>query len=77
MRTWRRAAARRREKAPRCTTCGQRIPRSEPDVILEHAEKAGRLYFHQRCALDAYRALVAGKPGVWIATARHVDETLN
>jgi hypothetical protein len=77
VKSWRRAAARRRQRQPRCTFCGGRIPRSEPDVILEHAEAPGRLAFHLRCALPAFRVLVAGKPGVWVATARHVDAKAN
>ena len=77
MRTWRRAATRRRSKAPRCTTCGERIPRSEPDVTLTHLEAPGKLYFHERCALDACKVLVKGAPGVWLLTHRHIDPEAN
>jgi len=77
MRTWRRAAARRRQKAPRCTSCGERIPRSEPDVTLEHFEAPGKLYFHERCALDAYKAVVGGAPRVWQLTHRHITPEAN
>lgn len=79
MRAWRRAAARRRRKTPRCTSCGQRIAQSEPDVILEHASAPGRLAFHvhERCALPAFKALVGGEPGAWIATVRHIDAEMN
>jgi len=77
MRTWRRAAERRRNKAPRCTSCGGRIPKSEPDVTLEHAKVPGKLYFHERCALDAYKAVVGGEPLVWLLTHRHVDAEAN
>ena len=77
MRTWRRAAARRRSKGPRCTTCGERIPRSEPDVTLEHATAPGKLYFHERCALDACKVLVKGKPRTWLLTHRPVDAEAN
>ena len=77
MRTWRRAAQRRRSKAPRCTSCGDRIPRSEPDVTLEHLEAAGKLHFHERCALDAYKAVAGGEPRAWLLTHRHVDAEAN
>jgi len=77
VRSWRRAAPRRRHKQPRCTSCGGHIPRSEPDVILQNTEVAGRLMFHERCALPAFQALVRGDPGVWSATARHVDAEAN
>jgi hypothetical protein len=78
VRSWRRAAARRRRrKQPRCTTCGERITRSESDVTLEHHEAPEKLYFHERCALDACTALVNGGPDVWMLTHRPVDESLN
>ena len=78
MRTWRRAAARRRRKnQPRCTTCSERISRSEPDVTLEHFEAPGKLYFHERCALDACIAVAGGGGGVWMLTHRHIDPEAN
>ncbi len=77
MRTWRRAAQRRRNKGPRCASCGRCIPRSEPDVTLTHHEAAGVLHFHERCAPDAYKAAVKGKPGVWQLTHRHIDPEAN
>jgi hypothetical protein len=78
VRTWRSAAARRRrKKQPCCTTCGQRISRSEPDVTLEHARAPGKLAFHERCALDAYKAVVGGEPSAWLLTHRHIDERIN
>jgi len=48
-------------------------------VILEHASAPGRLAFHvhERCALPAFKALVGGEPGAWIATVRHIDAEMN
>ena len=77
MRTWARANRRRRKKPPKCVSCSKPIPRSEPDVTLENLNIGGRLYFHERCALDAYKALVGGEPGVWRITHRHIDERMN
>jgi hypothetical protein len=77
VRSWRRAAQRRKRRPPRCTSCGERIPRSEPDVSLEHHEAPGKLYFHERCALDACTALVRGSPGVWMLTHRHINPEAN
>ena len=77
MRTWRRTAERKNRKRPRCTSCGERIPRSEPDVTLQHATASGRLMFYERCALDAYKAVVAGEPSAWVLTHRHIDERMN
>ena len=68
---------RRRKKLPKCITCEKPIPRSEPDVILQHPRLRGQLYFHKRCALDAYKALIAGKPHSWRITHRHIDPEAN
>jgi hypothetical protein len=72
-----RTKLKRIHKKPACESCGQPIPRSEPDITLEHLEAPGKRYFHERCALDACRAVVKGKPGVWQLTHRHVDAEAN
>jgi hypothetical protein len=76
MRKWARAS-RRNKKLPRCTSCGTRISRAEPDVMLESLRVGGYLMFHEGCALDAYMAAVGGGPGAWRLTHRHVDERMN
>jgi hypothetical protein len=80
MRSWRRAAERRRKKQPRCTSCGGRIPKSEPDVTLERlggSGAGGRHFFRERCGLDAYKALVGGEPHAWRIIHRHIDPEAN
>ena len=72
-----RTKLRRRKKPPRCTSCEKPIPRSEPDVILEHYTAPGRLMFHEWCALDAYKALVSGKSYTWRITHRHINPKAN
>ncbi len=80
MRTWRRAAERRSKKRRRCISCGQHIPHSEPDVTLERLggqNAGGQLHFHERCALDAYKAVVGGDPHAWRLTHRHINPEAN
>ena len=76
MRTWAWANRRRKRKLPRCTSCGERIPRSEPDVILHRVDGTGQGYYHQRCQGAAY-IMPMIEPGVWILTHRHVEAEAN
>ncbi len=66
-----------RKKQRHCVACEQPIPRSEPDAILEDLEASGKLYFHERCALDAYKAVVAGEPSARVLTHRHINPEAN
>jgi hypothetical protein len=78
VRSWRRAAERRRRKLPKCVHCEKPIPRSEPDVTLERLGSAGgSLMFHERCGLDAYKALIGGESGAWRVVHRHIDAEAN
>jgi len=77
LRSWRRAAQRRRKKLPHCVNCKQPIPRSEPDVVLEDLKEGGRGYFHERCSMSAYVLLELDEPRAWRITHRHVDAEAN
>jgi hypothetical protein len=69
---------------PRCSGCGRRIPRSEPDLILRHATEDDptvstlRLAFHERCKDAALeRATSEATPALWVMTHRHVEAVAN
>jgi hypothetical protein len=76
MRKWARAS-RRKKNLPRCVSCSQPIPRSDPDVLLESLRVGGFLHFHERCGLDACMAVIGGEPGAWRLIHRHVDAEAN
>ena len=69
---------------PRCSGCGRRIPRSEPDLILRrmsednHTVSILRLAFHERCKDAALeRATSEATPALWVMTHRHVEAVAN
>jgi hypothetical protein len=69
---------------PRCSGCGRRIPRSEPDLILRrmsednHTVSILRLAFHERCKDAALeRASSEATPALWVMTHRHVEAVAN
>ncbi len=66
-----------RKKQHRCVACEQPIPRSEPDAILEDLATGGKVYYHERCSMLAYTLVVAGEPGAWHLTHRHVNPEAN
>ncbi len=62
----------------KCSGCGKRISRSEPDLVLrEHGRTKSRVY-HRGCVSSALRLVNAsGTPGVWHLTDRFIDGALN
>jgi hypothetical protein len=59
-------------RLPQCVGCGQRIPRSERDVVLRRVDGTGQVFYHQRC-LGGATAMVEG-PGDWQMIYRHIDQ---
>ena len=69
---------------PRCSGCGRRIHRSEPDLILRRMSEDNpivstlRLAFHERCKDAALeRATSEATPALWLMTHRHVEAEAN
>ena len=64
-------------KVPRCAACKKRIPRSEPDLVLENLSRGrGPRYYHERCTPAACRK-ASERPGVYILTVRAVEVAAN
>jgi hypothetical protein len=67
---------------PRCSGCGRRIPRSEPDLILRRMSEdnptvtALKLVYHERCK-DAVLQRITSTPALWRMTHRHVEAEAN
>ena len=69
---------------PRCSGCGRRIPRSEPDLILRRMSEDDptvstlRLAFHERCKDAALEpATTKATLALWVMTHRHVEAVAN
>ena len=69
---------------PRCSGCGRRIPRSEPDLILRRMSEenptvaALKLAFHERCKDAALeRATSEATPALWYMTHRYIEAAAN
>jgi hypothetical protein len=66
----------------RCSGCGRRIPRSEPDLILRRMSDVDptvstlRLAFHERCK-DAALKRATEASALWMMTHRHVEAVAN
>ncbi len=63
-------------KRIKCSSCKQKIARSEPDLILRDADDDKVRYYHVGCGSDAV-AKVAQRPGVYFLTHRFIDEEAN
>ena len=77
MKTWRRAAERRKNKRRRCVACDHPISRAEPDAIFEDLATGGRVYYHERCSMLAYMMVTLDEPGAWRLTHRHINPEAN
>lgn len=66
----------------RCSGCGRRITRSEPDLILRRKDPenplwtALRLVYHERCSAAAIER-VSGTPALWHMTHRYIEAKAN
>jgi hypothetical protein len=67
---------------PRCSGCGRRIPRSEPDLILRRYSPDARRVelrraYHERCKDAALEHVQGAKPALWRLTHRHIEAEAN
>jgi hypothetical protein len=67
----------------KCSGCGRRIPRSEPDLILRRMDPdnpmrtALRLVYHERCWPSAAGRVSESPPALWRMTHRHIEAEAN
>ena len=73
----RRAGAKSRKRPPKCSSCGQRIPRSEFDYVLESLLTGKKRAYHERCVFALAGKIASKHQTAYRLTHRHINAETN
>lgn len=60
----------------KCSGCGKKISRSEPDLMLRKFGSEKSRFYHRGC-VGAVLKLVTSAPDAWHMTDRYIDGAMN